>query len=140
VPFPPDWFLHAALAEVRRLEEDDPEDCCPLDIEDAMAWLASRPPHPDENQRRAGWDWIGAQAWKHRLAKYGDDCAEGRIAVFSIREASSSQLKRIAERVAAKIGQPGPITEPEAAFSGCGSEVPTARRERGAPDPMDHIR
>jgi hypothetical protein len=133
--FPPDWFMRAALVEVRRLEDEDPEDCCPLDVEDALAWLASKSPKPDENQRRAGWDWISAQAWKHRLATdaeaakpwpvpleecmlgnfavvpirsrvelreegekmsnclatWGDACASGRFAVFSIRDAAGKQ-------------------------------------------------
>ena len=62
--FKPDWFLRALLEELRRLEGEDLGDMPPFAWEDALAWLASGPAEPDENQRRGGWEWIESQAEK----------------------------------------------------------------------------
>jgi hypothetical protein len=65
----PDWFLRALLEELDRLEHFDLPDLAPHAWGDAIDWLESDPPDPDENQRRAGWPWIEAQAEWHATTR-----------------------------------------------------------------------
>ena len=58
----PDWFTSAILREVARLGIDDLEAELGEQVLQAMPWIASMPPEPDANQRKAGWPWIMQRA------------------------------------------------------------------------------
>ena len=75
-PHAPDWYLRALFNEVQSLEANYPDDDpYPVDFPETTRWIASNPPEPDENQKRAGWMWIVTQSRKY----------------FAIEEARSAQ-------------------------------------------------
>jgi hypothetical protein len=64
--FAPDWYLRALWNEVQSFEANYPDDDpYPVDFPETTRWIASNPPEPDENQKRAGWMWIATQSKKH---------------------------------------------------------------------------
>jgi hypothetical protein len=67
----PDWVMRALLRATIQAGPD--AERLPLELDDALDWVAECDPQPDANQRKSGWPWIVEQSRAY-VAKRDAQC------------------------------------------------------------------
>jgi hypothetical protein len=98
----PDWFMRALLRETECTDDEDGERLFD-EVREALVWLRDCDPHPDSNQRKAGWAWIVAHASEHAIRleahKWDVPCAEhltGAYRIVAIRSRAELRDEAVA--------------------------------------------